>query len=186
LRHLKNIAPNGLGLAALFGVDAGVCARRVHKGEHGQLEFLSQLHQAQGLAVTLGLGHAEVAQPALFGVAAFLVTQQHAGLAVESSQAAHDGQIIGKVAVAVQLNEVGENLPHDVQGVGTVLVSGDLGDLPRREVAVNVFGQLHAFGRQLVDLVGDIHRRFVLHVTQFVDLGLQLLDGLFEIQKILL
>jgi hypothetical protein len=37
------------------------------------------------------------------------VAQHHAGVAVEARQAADDGLVVGKVAVAVQLDEVGED-----------------------------------------------------------------------------
>jgi hypothetical protein len=65
-------------------------------------------------------------------------------------------------------------------------VAGDLGDLPRREVAVDVLGELLALLAELLDLFGDVDRRFGLHVAQFFDLGFELRDGLLEIQKILL
>ncbi|NBX41469.1 MAG: hypothetical protein EBR15_08660 [Gammaproteobacteria bacterium] len=55
------------------------------KSEDGQLEFLGQLHQAQGLAVALGLAHAEVAQAALarhFGAVA--IDRSRAGNVVQA------------------------------------------------------------------------------------------------------
>ena len=90
MRHLENVAANGLGLTTLLGVDAGVGARRIDEGEHRQLELLGGLHQAQGLAVALGLAHAKVAQRALLGVATLLVAQHHAGLAIETRQSTHN------------------------------------------------------------------------------------------------
>ena len=45
----------------------------------------------------------------------------------------------------------------------------NFGDLPGREVAVNVFDQLLALFAELIDLSGNIHRRLVLHVAQFFD-----------------
>ena len=53
--------------------------------------------------------------------------------------------------VAVQFHKIGEDFVDVVQRVGTLGVAGDLGDLPGREVAVNVFGELLAFLGQLVD-----------------------------------
>jgi hypothetical protein len=47
---------------------------------------------------------------ALLGVAALLVAQHHAGLAIEARQTAHDAQVVGEMAVAVQLDEVREDL----------------------------------------------------------------------------
>ena len=54
---------------------------------------------------------------ALLGVAALLVAEHHAGLAVEARQAADDRQVVGECAVAVQLLEVGEDLVDVVQRV---------------------------------------------------------------------
>jgi len=54
LRHLEDVATDGLRLAALFGADARVGAGRVDEAEDRQAEFFSELHQAQGLAVALG------------------------------------------------------------------------------------------------------------------------------------
>jgi hypothetical protein len=99
----------------------------------GRPNFSASLHQAQRLAVALGPAHAEVARRALLGVAALLVAQHHAGLAVEARQPAHDGQVVGKVAVAVQFLEVGEDLVDVVQRVGPLRVARDLRHLPGRQ-----------------------------------------------------
>ncbi len=183
LRHLEDVAADGLGLAALLGVDAGVGARRVHEGEHGQPEFLGRFHEAQGLAVALGAAHAEVAGGALLGVAPLLVAEHHAGMAVEAREAADDGEVVGEVPVTVHLDEVGEDLAHVVEGVGPLGVAGDLRDLPGRQLAVDVLGELLALAAELVDFLGNVHRAFGLHVAQFLDLRLQLGDGLLEVQK---
>jgi hypothetical protein len=65
-------------------------------------------------------------------------------------------------------------------------VARDLGDLPGRQVAVDVLGELQALLAELVDLFGDVDRAFVLHVAQFFDLGFEFGNGLLEIQKGLL
>ena len=183
LRHLEDVAANGFGLAAFFGVDTGIGAGRVHKGKHRQFEFLGGLHQPQCLAVPLGFTHAEVAQTTLLGVAPFLVAQHHTGGAVEAGQPAHDAQVVGKMPVAVQFDKVGEQLTHVVQCVRTLGVPGDLGDLPGREVAVDVFGELVALFGQLVDLFRDVDGRLVLHVAQLFDLGFEFGNRLLEVQK---
>ncbi len=183
LRHLEDVAADGFGLAALFGVDAGVGTGRVHEREHGQLEFFGRLHETQGLAVALGLAHAEVAHGALFGVAALLLAQHHAGVAIETRQAAHDRQVVRIVAVAVQFNEVGEDVAHVVERVGALGVAGNLGDLPRAQIAVDVLGELLALFAELVDFFRDIHRALGLHVAQFFDFGFEFGNRLLEIQK---
>jgi len=59
--HLVQVAPDGLGLAAFLGADAGIRTRRIDEREQGQAEFLGELHEPQRLAVTLRPWHAEVA-----------------------------------------------------------------------------------------------------------------------------
>ena len=84
------------------------------------------------------------------------MAQHHAGRAVEAGQTADDAQVIGKMPVAVKLDKVGEYFVDVVQRVRALGVAGDLGDLPGREVAVDVFGELLAFLGELIDLVGNI------------------------------
>jgi hypothetical protein len=40
------------------------------------------------------------------------------------------------------------------------------------------------FWPRRLDLVGDVDRRLVLHVAQFVDLGFELGDGLLEVEEV--
>ena len=185
LCHFVDVAADGFGLAALLGLDAGESAGRVHEGEDRQAELLGRLHETQGLAVALGARHAEVAQRALLGVAALLVADDHAGHAIEARQPAHDGLVVGKVPVPVHLDEVGEAVAHIVQRVGALGMARDLGDLPGREVAVDVLGQLQALFAELLDLFRDVDCAFGLHVAQFLDFGFELGDGLLKIQKVL-
>jgi hypothetical protein len=62
------------------------------------------------------------------------------------------------VPVAVQLDEVGEDFVDVVQRVGPLGVARDLGDLPGRQVAVDVLGELLALLAELVDLFRDVDR----------------------------
>src|SRR5205814_8097965 len=87
-RHLEQVAPDRLRLAALLGVDAGIGARRIDEGENRQRELLAELHQAQRLAIALGLRHAEVAGDLLFGIAPLLMADHHARRAAEAREAA--------------------------------------------------------------------------------------------------
>ena len=74
--------------------------------------------------------------------------------------------------VSVHLDEIGKNLAHVVKGVRTLGMSGYFGDLPRRQITVDVFGKLLALLRELLNLLRDIDRRFALHISQFFDLAL--------------
>jgi len=62
-------------------------------------------------------------------------------------------------------------------------MSGDLRNLPRREVRVQIFGELLALLGQPLDLFRNIDGRIVLHEAQFFDLCFEFSDRLFEIQK---
>jgi hypothetical protein len=99
-------AGDGLGLAALLGADARIGAGGVDEGDHRQVEALGHVHQAHGLAVALGPGHAEVVLQAGGGVVALLVAHDHDRDAAEAAQAADDGLVVGELAVAAQLDEL--------------------------------------------------------------------------------
>src|SRR4029079_2401165 len=133
---------DGLGLAALFGVDAGVGTGRVDEREEGQGEFLGELHEAQRLAVAVRARHPEVAVDLLLGVAPLLLADHHARLAVEAGETADDRRIVGVCAIAVQLAELGEHAVDVIARVRTLRMPRDLRDLPRTELAVDVLREL--------------------------------------------
>ena len=146
--HFPQIARDGFGLAALFGVDSGVGAGGIEEGDDRPAELGRQLHGAQGLAVALRLRHAEIAVELLFGVAAFLLADQHDGLAVEPAHAADDGRIVAEKAVAVDLLKVGQdalNVVERVRPLGMARVLDSLpGGLSRRQAGS--YGALHRCG----------------------------------------
>ena len=110
----------------------------------------------------------------------------HARLAVEARESADDRLIVRVLAVAVQFAEIGEHAADVVERVRPLRMARDLRDLPRRELAVDFLGELLAFFLQPRDLVGNVHRRVLVHVTQFLDLLLQFGDRLFEFEERLL
>ena len=184
--HLVQVAADGLGLAALLGADAGIGAGRVDEREERQAELLGELHEAQRLAVALGTRHAEVAVDLFLGVAALLVADHHARLAVEAGEPADDRGVVRVGAVAVQLAEVAEHAGDVVERVGPLRMPRHLGDLPRGELAVDLLRELLALLGEPRDLVGDVDRGVLVHEAQLVDLLLQLGDRLFEFEKGLL
>ncbi len=88
--HHVQVAADRFRLAALFRADARIRARRVDEREDRQAELLGEAHQALGLAIAFRTRHAEVAQRALLRVAALLMADHHARLAVEAREAADD------------------------------------------------------------------------------------------------
>ena len=114
--------------------EAGIGARRVDQGDDRGAELGGELHQPERLAVALGVGHAEVALEVLLGVAALLVADDHHGHAGQPGPAADHRGIVEVEAVAVQLDEVGEDGAEVVQRVGAAGVAGDHDPLDRGQV----------------------------------------------------
>ncbi len=119
----------------------------------------------------------------LLGIAAFLMPDHHARHAVEPRHAADDGGVVAVAAVAVQLVKVGEDSSDVVERVRALRMPRDLRDLPRRELAVDVLGELLALLGEPGDLIGDVDRGILVHVAKLLDLGLQLGDRLLEIEE---
>ena len=184
-RHDLQVPGNGLTLAALFGIDARIRAGGVDKGQDRHLEALGHFHQAAGLAVAFRLGHAEVAAHLFLYVTAFLVTDDHHRPAVQARNAADDGGIIGKMAIAVQLFKVGKNVTDIIQRIGPLRVARHLGNLPAAQVAENALGQGLALLLQPSDFFGDVQRVVTADQTQLFDLGLQVRNWLFKLQVFL-
>ena len=183
LGQFVQVFADGFGLVALFRTDAGIGSGRIDEGQYGQAEFFRQMHQAQGFAVAFGARHAEVAADFFFGVAAFLVADDDDALAVKPRQTADDGVIVGIVAVAVQFLEIGTERGDVVQSIGTLRMAGNLGNLCRRELGIDGFGQLVAFFLQAFDFIADVHGGFALDETQFFDFFGQFGNRLLEIKK---
>ena len=62
-RHFAQVVGDGFGLAALFGVDAGIGAQAYRASEMmGRENLAASSISAHRLAVAFGLGHAQVAE----------------------------------------------------------------------------------------------------------------------------
>jgi hypothetical protein len=151
-RHFAEIARDGLGLSALLGVDSGIGAWSVQKGNDRPAELGGHLHDAQRLAVALGLRHAEIAEKTLFGIATLLLGHDHHRTAFELGEAGDDRRVVTEVAVAVNLLKVLENAADVVEGMRTFGVAGKL-DAPPGGItsgcgvghAGEVFFGIHSF-----------------------------------------
>jgi hypothetical protein len=98
-----------------LGADAGIRAGSVNKRDDGQAEFASQPHQAQRLAVTFGMGGAEIAQNVFLGVPAFLRADDDDAVFAQFGKAAHHRAVFGEQPVAVQLMKIGESFLQVIQ-----------------------------------------------------------------------
>src|SRR5688572_32968032 len=107
-----------------------------------------------GLAIPLGMRHAEVARDLLTRVASLLMADDHHRLALEARQAADDGRIVAVDTVAVQLEEVVEQELAPVARVGSLRVARQLRALPGGEAGVRPLPQACEALLQPRDLVG--------------------------------
>ena len=149
--HLKEVVADRFRLAALFGADAGISPRGIHKSEDRKREFFSHTHQAQRFAIAFRTAHAEIAHHALFGVTSLLVADHNNGLTGQTGQAPDNRRVVGVGTVAVQFMKVGENHLHVVKHIGTVRMAGNKRSLPRRELRVGLFQELFGFAFELFD-----------------------------------
>ena len=89
------------------------------------MEFLRLMRETQGLSITLRVRHAEVGVHILLNGAALAVADYRHRCAVEVANAAEDGMVVRKIAVAVQLGEVGEQLIDIVREHRTLGIVND-------------------------------------------------------------
>ena len=129
-RHGEHGLGDGARLAALFGRYARIGSRRVDEGEHGQAVAFGQGEQALGLAIALGLGHAEVVARLLVEGATFLLAHDDDGAPVEPAQAADHGAVVGPQAVALELLEVVDERSDVLAAARPVFVARDLDGQP--------------------------------------------------------
>ncbi len=156
--HDLEVHGDGFSLAALFGADARVRARRVDERENGPVKTGGELHQPARLAVALGARHAEVARHVLFGRAALLVADDHHRAAIEAREASDDRRVFTEVAIARELDEIGEQLGDVVREVRARRVTRELHDLPAVQVAEDLGLKLLRLLLELADLCGEVGR----------------------------
>src|SRR5438105_10819346 len=123
LRHLEEVARDGLGLPALFGVNSGIRALRVNQGDDGASELLRELHDAQGLSVAFGLRHPEVPLASLLRASTFLLADDGHGVAVITREAADDRRVVRVTTVALEFDELLEQSFYEVERVGAFRVA---------------------------------------------------------------
>ena len=123
LDKLIQTAGNGLALTAFLRANAAERAAGVNKVDDRAVEFLRLMCETQGLSIALRVRHAEVGVHILLNGAALAVADYRHRCAVEVANAAEDGMVVRKIAVAVQLGEVGEqfiDIIRDHRALGIV------------------------------------------------------------------
>ena len=180
--HLVQIARDRLGLAAFLRAEPRPRSLRVDECKNGNVEFLGELHQPEGLSISLRMGHAEVPLQLLFRVAPTLVPNHHHRIIVEARPAADDRRVITESAIAVQLDEVGERQTDVVSGERTLRVARDLDSLKGREIPVDLFTQIGELSLEGLYGFGNAELAVARGFLDLVDLPFQLGDRLLELQ----
>ena len=106
--HRGQTFGDGLALPTLLRADVAARAGCVDKADDRAVEFFGLPHQAQRLAIALGLRRAEAALDALFGGMALFDRNHRHRRRAEVGQAADDGWVVRVAAVAVQLKKAVE------------------------------------------------------------------------------
>src|SRR5690606_7081632 len=182
--HLVDTAGDGLALAALLGIDTRVGPGRVDEGDQRQVEAVRKAHQPLRLAVAFRLGHAEVAVALLLGVAALLVADDHQPPLTEPCQSADDGVVVAEHAITMQLIEITEYSVNVLKRVRAPRMARQLGHLPGRQRGEDVPGKLFALLLELLDLLSEVQVALRTDPLEFLDLDLEVGNGLFEVEKV--
>ena len=181
-RHVGG-AGNGLGLAALFGLDARKCPGGIHKADDGQAKAVGKLHQPHRLAIAFGLGHAKIVFQARIGVKALFLADQADRLALEPAQAAGNGRILGKFAVAGQGREIADQRLGIIGKMRALRMAGDLRLLPWRQIGIEIEQRLGGLGFQPGQFLADANALAIgAQRAQFLDLGFEIGHRLFKIE----
>ena len=180
--HFAQVDRDGLGDMPFFRADARIRARRVDQRHHRQPEFLRQTHDSHRLAITLGMGAAEVALDVLLHVAPFLVGDDDAANPVQRGQTARHGAVIAEGAVPVQFDEVAEAQPQVIQGVGSLWMARDFHTIPGAEIGVNLSFGLGQVRGDAADLRVEIDLLPVQMALEFIQLFFEFENRLFKVE----
>lgn len=182
--HFEEVSGDGFGLAAFFGADAGVGAGGVDEGDDGEAELFGEFHAAEGFAVALGVCEAEEALDFFFGVAAFVVADEHDFVAAEAGESAADGVVVAVVAVAVDLAELAADHFDVIFEEGALGVAGDLDGFPGGEVFVGFAEEGGVVFAEAADFGGAVDVAEVLLGFEFGDLFFEFGEGFFEFEDL--
>ena len=169
---------------ALLGADARKGAGGVDDGDHRQVELAGKFHQAQCLAVTLGVGAAEVAQHVLLGVAPLLCAHDHDPCVAQLGEAGDHRLVVGVKPVAVQFGETVKGAVEVIERVGAPGVAGQLHSLPESEARVNAISGFLDLGPDLIGFTLEVYRHpaWQRGLSQGIQLSLKVNKGLLKIE----
>ncbi len=180
LEHLEDVLGDRRGLAALLGADPRVGARRVDQADDRDLELRREAHLAQRLAVSLGVRTAEVERHALLRRATLPVPDEQEPPLPDPREPGQDCLVVAEHLVAVELDEVVQDLLDVVGDDGSVRVARDVDPLPGRQVRVDPLDLGREALLERVDLAGEIEVRALVDLLELGQLGLDLADRALE------
>ncbi len=90
----------------------------------GRPNLRAEFHYPQRLAIALRIGHAEIAEQFLLGVAALLVSDDDDGAIFELRKACDHGGVIRKAAVAMQLQKICAEHLDVIEGIRPLWMAG--------------------------------------------------------------
>lgn len=124
-KHFEHASGDGFADSSRFGFDTGVGGGGIDKGDDGHTKSLGHFEHPDGFSVAFGFGHGEVTEGAFLDVAAFLVSDDHNALSIQTGGPADDGVISAVAAVAIKLGEIGEDCLDVIEGIGSWLGAGE-------------------------------------------------------------
>ena len=148
----------------------------------GLPNFAAISNEPLGLAIALGVRHAEVPRDLLARVPALLVADDHDRAALEAGEASHDGGVVSEQTVAVQFDEVVEHQLGPVARVRPLGMARQLRALPGGQAGVRPLAQPAEPLFESRDLVPRAER--VVLTLQRRDAGLDLEQRLLEIKRV--
>ena len=118
-----------------------------------------------------------------FGVVALLVADYHHRTPVEPGQAACDGRVFGKSAVAGQREVILKQVFNIFEGVRPLRMAGDQHFLPRRQLGIGGAQQALHLLLHPAYFIGDIEGAAVRQMAQFFDLAFEFGNRFFEFEE---
>ena len=116
-----------------------------------------------------------------FGGGAFFLADHADALAAKTAEAAQQRFVLAEFAVARERRELGDQRIDEIGQMRPLRMAGDQGFLPRRQVVIEVAERLRGLVLDPRNLFADVAAGG-RQCAQFVDLGVEFGDWLFEIK----
>ena len=181
--HLPQVDGDRFTLALLFGLKAGIGPGGIDERENRQAEAIGMIHQPHRFAVSTRSRHPEIAGDVLFGVAAFLMADQHHGSIAHPADTADQGLIVVTATIAVQFNPVVAEHLDEIQRARTLRMTGDLNFLSGSQPLKDLLTPTGREAFQLLKLLRDVDFRISGQLTDLLNLLLQLDERFFELKQ---